>query len=109
MGPSRSSTQSRCASKTARRSRHRRDPCGACRRGAAIARRSLVVQRPRDIGAFQFVVLTSLRAAQLMRGCRPRVDGAHKPIMIAQAEVAEGKVVQLVGLTVSDSAGPETA
>jgi hypothetical protein len=53
-----------------------------------------VVHRPPDIGAFQFVILTSLRAAQLMRGCLPRVEGAHKPIMIAQAEVAEGKVIQ---------------
>jgi hypothetical protein len=91
-----------------------------------------VVQRPSDIGAFQFVVLTSLRAAQLMRGCRPRVDGAHKPIMMAQVEVAEGKVVQASapvktgwpdrdesdptistqpgdGVTVSQGASPETA
>jgi DNA-directed RNA polymerase subunit K/omega len=46
------------------------------------------------VGAFQFVVLANLRAAQLIRGCRPRVDGAHKAIVIAQIEVAEGKVVQ---------------
>ncbi len=53
-----------------------------------------MVSRPADIGAFQFVKLTALRAAQLMRGCRPRVDGTHKPIVIAHFEVAEGKVTQ---------------
>jgi RNA polymerase Rpb6 len=52
-----------------------------------------VIQRPPDFGAFQFVVLSALRAAQLMRGCTPRVDhGIHKPIITAQWEVAEGKV-----------------
>lgn len=47
------------------------------------------------MGAFQFVVLATLRSAQLVRGCRPRVDGVHKLTVIAQAEVAEGKVLQL--------------
>jgi hypothetical protein len=54
-----------------------------------------VIQRPPDFGAFQFVVLSALRAAQLMRGCTPRVDGTHKPIITAQWEVAEGKVTQV--------------
>jgi DNA-directed RNA polymerase subunit K/omega len=54
-----------------------------------------VIQRPPGVGAFQFVVLATLRAAQLMRGCRPRVDGTHKPIVTAQFEVAEGKVTQV--------------
>jgi hypothetical protein len=31
----------------------------------------------------------------LLRGCRPRVEGAHKAIVTAQFEVAEGKVSQL--------------
>jgi DNA-directed RNA polymerase subunit K/omega len=44
------------------------------------------------MSAFEFVVLSSLRAAQLTRGCTPRVDGAHKIIMTAQIEVAAGKV-----------------
>jgi len=44
------------------------------------------------MGAFEFVVLSTLRAAQLMRGCRPRVEGDHKPTIIAQCEIAEGKV-----------------
>jgi hypothetical protein len=53
-----------------------------------------VIQRPAGVGAFEFVILSTLRAAQLMRGCRPRVDGVHKPTIIAQVEVAEGKVKQ---------------
>jgi DNA-directed RNA polymerase subunit K/omega len=46
------------------------------------------------MGAYQFVTLAALRAAQLMKGCRPRVDGTHKAIIIAQLEVAEGKVAE---------------
>lgn len=49
------------------------------------------------MGAYQFVVLAALRAAQLMKGCRPRVEGTHKAIVIAQLEVAQGKVAQMFG------------
>jgi DNA-directed RNA polymerase subunit K/omega len=52
------------------------------------------MERPPGIGAFQFVILASLRAVQLMRGCRPRIDGDHKNTVIAQLEVSQGKVVQ---------------
>jgi DNA-directed RNA polymerase subunit K/omega len=44
--------------------------------------------------AFEFVVVASLRAAQLMRGCTPRVDGTGKAVTIAQREVAAGKVTR---------------
>ena len=54
-----------------------------------------MIQRPPGVGAFQFVVLATLRAAQLIRGCTPRVDGTHKHIVTAMFEVAEGKVTQL--------------
>ncbi len=54
------------------------------------------MQRPSHIGAFQFVILASLRAVQLTRGCRPRIDGAHKNTVIAQLEVSQGKVLQAV-------------
>lgn len=54
-----------------------------------------MIHRPPGVGAFQFVVLSTLRAAQLIRGCTPRVDGGHKPIVTAQCEIAEGKVMQL--------------
>lgn len=54
-----------------------------------------MIQRPAGVGAFQFVVLATLRAAQLIRGCTPRVDGMHKATVTAQLEVAEGKVMQV--------------
>jgi hypothetical protein len=55
-----------------------------------------MVQRPEEMNAFEFVVLSSLRAAQLMRGCTPRIAGIHKMIVTAQLEVAGAKVVRLV-------------
>ena len=54
-----------------------------------------MIQRPSGVGTFQFVVLATLRAAQLMRGCRPRVDGIHKATVTAQIEISEGKVAQM--------------
>jgi hypothetical protein len=47
------------------------------------------------MGAFQFVILSTLRAAQLIRGCRPLIAGTHKAIITAQVEVAAGMVRQL--------------
>jgi DNA-directed RNA polymerase subunit K/omega len=54
----------------------------------------MLMQRPFGVGAFQFVILSSLRAVQLTRGCLPRVDGVHKNTVIAQLEVSQGKVIQ---------------
>ena len=51
------------------------------------------------MGAFHFSVLSTLRAQQLLRGCTPRVEGIHKATVIAQFEVAEGKVKQLLSVT----------
>jgi DNA-directed RNA polymerase subunit K/omega len=51
-----------------------------------------LIHRPSSIGAFEFVVLASLRANQLLRGCVPRTDATHKAVVIAQLEVAERKV-----------------
>ena len=48
----------------------------------------MIIRRPADLGAFQFVVLASLRAAQLVRGCTPRVAAGHKHTITAQLEVA---------------------
>lgn len=53
-----------------------------------------MVQRPIVSNAFEFVVLASLRAAQLARGCTPRVACAEKITVTAQMEVAAGKVVR---------------
>ena len=64
-----------------------------------------MIQRPPGFGAFEFVVLSTLRAQQLIRGCTPRVEvGSHKKSVIAQIEIAEGKVIQLpfASLTVVD-------
>lgn len=51
-----------------------------------------MIRPPEDMGAFEFAVVAALRVAQLARGCRPRVDGDHTNAVLAQREVAEGKV-----------------
>lgn len=52
------------------------------------------MQRPAEFNAFEFAILAGLRAAQLTRGCTPRVSGSVKVAVIAQREIAEGKIVQ---------------
>ena len=44
------------------------------------------------IGRFELVRLASLRAAQLMRGCTPRVAAGLKLTTTARHEVAGGRV-----------------
>jgi len=51
-----------------------------------------MVQRPVHMNPFEFVIVSSLRAAQLMRGCIPRIVSTQKVIMTAQLEVAAGLV-----------------
>jgi len=51
-----------------------------------------MVRRPADMNAFEFVVVSALRAAQLQRGCTPRVEQSAKLAVTAQHEVAERKV-----------------
>lgn len=51
-----------------------------------------MIQRPIEITAFEFVVLASQRAAQLMRGCKPRVPIGAKREITAQREIATGMV-----------------
>jgi hypothetical protein len=51
-----------------------------------------VINRPDNIGAFEFAVLASLRAAQLCRGCVPRIEGDHSVAVTAQMEIAGGAV-----------------
>lgn len=50
------------------------------------------MQYPEGTNLFEFAVVSSLRAAQLMRGCIPRVESGHKVIVTAQLEVIAGKV-----------------
>jgi DNA-directed RNA polymerase subunit K/omega len=54
-----------------------------------------MIQRPPGTNPFEFIIVSSLRAAQLMRGCVPRVEAAAKSVVTAQREVAEGKVARL--------------
>lgn len=54
-----------------------------------------MVRRPNEVNAFEFVVLSALRAAQLQRGCTPRVEQSPKLAVTAQQEVAEGKVLAM--------------
>lgn len=51
-----------------------------------------MIHRPIEVTAFEFVVVASQRAAQLMRGCTPRVAPHSKAEVTAQREVAAGKV-----------------
>ena len=52
-----------------------------------------MVRRPDGMNVFEFVVLSALRAAQLQRGCTPRVEQSAKKAVTAQHEVAQGKVL----------------
>jgi DNA-directed RNA polymerase subunit K/omega len=45
------------------------------------------------MNAFEFAVLSGLRAAQLHRGCTARVEQSPKVAVTAQREVAERKVL----------------
>ncbi len=52
-----------------------------------------MVRRPDGMNAFEFVVLSALRVAQLQRGCTPRVEQSPKVAVTAQREVSERKVL----------------
>jgi DNA-directed RNA polymerase subunit K/omega len=52
-----------------------------------------MVKRPDGMNAFEFSVLCGLRAAQLARGCTPRVARAAKIAVTAQQEVAAHKII----------------
>ena len=53
-----------------------------------------MVKRPDGMNAFEFAVLSGLRATQLHRGCTPRVAPSEKVAVTAQHEVAERKIVR---------------
>ena len=55
-----------------------------------------MIKRPVGSNPFEFAVVSGLRAAQLMRGCIPRIDrGTDKVITTAQMEVAQGLVARV--------------
>jgi len=51
------------------------------------------------MNAFEFSVLSGLRAGQLSRGCTPRAPESPKLAVTAQHEIAEGKVVRSANST----------
>lgn len=51
-----------------------------------------MVKRPVGFNAFEFSVLSGLRAAQLSRGCLPLVEAGQKVTTTAQLEVAAFKI-----------------
>lgn len=53
-----------------------------------------MIKCPVGMSVFEFSVLSGLRTAQLVRGCRPRVVPSLKATVTAQREVAEGLVVR---------------
>jgi hypothetical protein len=59
------------------------------------------------MNAFEFSVLSGLRAAQLHRGCTPRVPQSQKVAVTAQHEVAERKIVRSVTLPSDGSESSE--
>ena len=56
-----------------------------------------VVIPPTDISPFEFVVVSALRAQQLLAGSVPRVAGEHNAPTKAQMEVAQGHVTRANG------------
>jgi DNA-directed RNA polymerase subunit K/omega len=53
-----------------------------------------MVTRPVHLNAYEFVVVSALRAQQLLSGCVPRLPGEHGPVTMAQMEVAGGRVAR---------------
>ena len=53
-----------------------------------------MVIRPVHLNAYEFVVVSALRAQQLLAGCVPRLEGPHGAATMAQMEVAVGRVVR---------------
>ena len=62
-----------------------------------------MVKRPDGMNAFEFAVLCGLRAAQLQRGCTPRVPPSAKIAVTAQQELAEQKIVRCANAAASNS------
>lgn len=54
-----------------------------------------MVVRPLHLNAFEFAVVSALRAKQLAAGCTPRLASEHNVPTTAQMEVASGCVSRL--------------
>lgn len=55
----------------------------------------MIARRPHDSNAYEFVVIASRRAHQLMAGCIPTLTGVHKATTMAQMEVAAGNIIRV--------------
>jgi DNA-directed RNA polymerase subunit K/omega len=66
------------------------------RAGPRISKRreQVMVTRPVQMNAYEFVAVAALRAQQLLGGCTPRLAGEHSPTTMAQMEVAAGQVAR---------------
>ena len=56
-----------------------------------------MVIRPARLNAYEFVVVSALRAQQLLAGCTPTVAGEHSATTLAQMEVAGGYIARSDG------------
>lgn len=61
-----------------------------------------IVNRSQLTNAFEFVVVASLRAKQLLQGSLPKLEPSVKPARTAQREVAAGLVWRLEDDLVTD-------
>ncbi len=53
-----------------------------------------MVSRPVHMNSFEFVLISALRAQQLLAGSVSRKEGSHNASTMAQMEVADGCVVR---------------
>jgi hypothetical protein len=53
-----------------------------------------MVTRPIAVNAYEFIAVSALRTQQLLAGCTPRLPGAHAATVMAQMEVAAGRVAR---------------
>ena len=61
-----------------------------------------MVSRPARLNPYEFAVVSALRTHQLMAGCVPLLAGTHKATMMAQMEVATGKVARLPAVAATE-------
>jgi len=66
-----------------------------------------MVKRPDGMNAFEFAVLSGLRASQLHRGCTPRVPPSEKVAVTAQHEVAARQIVRCADHVAANSEAVE--
>jgi len=69
----------------------------------SVRKVGVMVIRPKAFNPYEFVVVASLRAQQLLAGSVPRVEGDHNATTLAQMEVMEGRVSRTAA---ADAQGP---